>query len=53
MSSDDVLKPAPVSSGEEEEESMETMKFNFNIESLGLVLYRNDPTRVSQHIFFM
>ncbi|XP_027143245.1 vacuolar protein sorting-associated protein 13C isoform X3 [Larimichthys crocea] len=44
---DDVLKPAPVSSGEEEEESMETMKFNFNIESLGLVLYRNDPTRSS------
>ncbi|CAJ1049975.1 vacuolar protein sorting-associated protein 13C isoform X3 [Xyrichtys novacula] len=32
---------------EEEEEPMETMKFNFSIESLGLVLYGNDPTQPS------
>ncbi|KAM7424819.1 hypothetical protein PAMA_000939 [Pampus argenteus] len=32
-----------VSSSEEENEAQETLKFNFNIESLGLVLYRNDP----------
>uniref|UniRef100_A0AAY5L059 Vacuolar protein sorting 13 homolog C n=1 Tax=Esox lucius TaxID=8010 RepID=A0AAY5L059_ESOLU len=35
------------------EEPLETMKFNFNIESLGLVLYSNDPEQmpapVSQH----
>uniref|UniRef100_A0A3P9AA40 Vacuolar protein sorting 13 homolog C n=1 Tax=Esox lucius TaxID=8010 RepID=A0A3P9AA40_ESOLU len=29
------------------EEPLETMKFNFNIESLGLVLYSNDPEQVS------
>ncbi|KAM7405560.1 hypothetical protein PAMP_000001 [Pampus punctatissimus] len=38
---DDVGKLS-VSSGEEEDEAQETLKFNFNIESLGLVLYRND-----------
>ncbi|XP_062417923.1 intermembrane lipid transfer protein VPS13C isoform X3 [Pungitius pungitius] len=38
----DVGKPA-VSSDEEEEEALETMRFNFHIESLGLVLYNNDP----------
>uniref|UniRef100_A0A673Z750 Vacuolar protein sorting 13 homolog C n=1 Tax=Salmo trutta TaxID=8032 RepID=A0A673Z750_SALTR len=34
-----------------EEEPLETMKFIFNIESLGLVLYSNDPKQVpvSQH----
>ncbi|KAM6950364.1 intermembrane lipid transfer protein VPS13C [Lycodopsis pacificus] len=42
----DVGKPA-VSSEEEEEEALETMKFNFNIESLGLVLYSNDPKQPS------
>ncbi|XP_068584903.1 intermembrane lipid transfer protein VPS13C isoform X2 [Cebidichthys violaceus] len=42
----DVGKPA-VSSKEEEEEALETMKFNFNIESLGLVLYSNDPKQPS------
>uniref|UniRef100_A0AAQ4Q6C5 Vacuolar protein sorting 13 homolog C n=2 Tax=Gasterosteus aculeatus aculeatus TaxID=481459 RepID=A0AAQ4Q6C5_GASAC len=41
----DVGKPA-VSSDEEEEEE-ETMRFNFNIESLGLVLYNNDPKQPS------
>ncbi|CAB1338810.1 unnamed protein product, partial [Coregonus sp. 'balchen'] len=37
---------------EVEEEPLETMKFVFNIESLGLVLYSNDPKQasaVSQH----
>lgn len=28
---------------------METMKFNFTIESLGLILYSNDPKQVSQY----
>ncbi|KAG7264760.1 hypothetical protein CRUP_015201 [Coryphaenoides rupestris] len=32
---------------QEEEEPGETVKFNFNIESLGLVLYSNDPKQVS------
>ncbi|XP_035538229.1 vacuolar protein sorting-associated protein 13C [Morone saxatilis] len=31
-----------VSSDEEQDEALETMKFNFNIESLGLVLYSDD-----------
>ncbi|KAL6113696.1 vps13c [Pungitius sinensis] len=39
----DVGKPAVSSDEEEEEEALETMRFNFNIESLGLVLYNNDP----------
>ncbi|KAJ8247516.1 hypothetical protein GJAV_G00247290 [Gymnothorax javanicus] len=30
-----------------EEEPLETMKFNFNIESLALVLYSNDPKQVA------
>ncbi|XP_044053106.1 vacuolar protein sorting-associated protein 13C isoform X3 [Siniperca chuatsi] len=42
----DVGKPT-VSSDEEEDEALETMKFNFNIESLGLVLYSNDPKQPS------
>ncbi len=48
MSSGDVLKPN-VSSDEKEEEALENIKFNFNIESLGLVLYSNDPKQVSQY----
>uniref|UniRef100_UPI0037E99E70 intermembrane lipid transfer protein VPS13C n=1 Tax=Semicossyphus pulcher TaxID=241346 RepID=UPI0037E99E70 len=36
-----------VSSNEEEEEPLETLKFSFNIESLGLVLYGNDPKQPS------
>ncbi|XP_055010645.1 LOW QUALITY PROTEIN: intermembrane lipid transfer protein VPS13C [Boleophthalmus pectinirostris] len=39
-------KPA-VLSPEELEGSAETLKFNFNIDSLGLVLYNNDPTKPS------
>lgn len=35
-----------VSHSEEEDETLETVKFNFNIESLGLVLYL-DPKQVS------
>lgn len=46
--SGDVGRPT-VNRDEEEEEPLETMKFNFNIESLGLVLYSNDPKQVSQH----
>ncbi|XP_038556520.1 vacuolar protein sorting-associated protein 13C isoform X2 [Micropterus salmoides] len=38
----DAGKPAG-SSDEEEDEAVETMKFNFTIESLGLILYSNDP----------
>lgn len=48
MSSDDVGK-LTVSSDEEEDEALEAMRFNFNIESLGLVLYSNDPKQVSQN----
>ncbi len=48
MSPGDVGKPTVRS--DEEEEALETIKFNFNIESLGLVLYSNDPKQVSQHI---
>lgn len=47
MSSGDVGKPT-VSTDEEADEALESMKFNFNIESLGLVLYSNDPKQVSQ-----
>ncbi|XP_029986697.1 vacuolar protein sorting-associated protein 13C isoform X4 [Sphaeramia orbicularis] len=39
---EDVGKQSIISS-EDEDESLETIKFNFNIESLGLVLYSNDP----------
>ena len=42
----DVVKPT-VSSDEEEDEALETLKFNFNIEALGLVLYGNDSKQVS------
>ncbi|KAF1393337.1 hypothetical protein PFLUV_G00038030 [Perca fluviatilis] len=38
-------KPA-VSSDEDEEEALVTMQFNFNIKSLALVLYSNDPKQV-------
>lgn len=34
-------------SEEEDDEALETLKFNFNIESLGLVLYNNLPKQVS------
>jgi len=34
---------------QEEEEPGETVKFNFNIESLGLVLYSNDPKQVPSY----
>lgn len=47
--SDNVGKPS-VSSDEEEDEALETLKFNFNIESLGLVLYRNSPKQVGDHM---
>uniref|UniRef100_A0A671VLI5 Vacuolar protein sorting 13 homolog C n=1 Tax=Sparus aurata TaxID=8175 RepID=A0A671VLI5_SPAAU len=42
----DVGKPTAISE-EEEDGALETMKFNFNIESLGLVLYSNDPIQPS------
>uniref|UniRef100_A0A8C3A5N3 Vacuolar protein sorting 13 homolog C n=1 Tax=Cyclopterus lumpus TaxID=8103 RepID=A0A8C3A5N3_CYCLU len=45
----DLGKPF-LSSDEEEEEALETLKFNFNIESLGLVLYRNDPKQRQQNL---
>ncbi|XP_056226494.1 intermembrane lipid transfer protein VPS13C isoform X5 [Seriola aureovittata] len=41
-SSGDVGK-STVSSDEEADEALESMKFNFSIESLGLVLYSSDP----------
>lgn len=34
-------------SEEEDDEALETLKFNFSIESLGLVLYNNQPKQVS------
>ncbi|XP_029904555.1 vacuolar protein sorting-associated protein 13C-like [Myripristis murdjan] len=37
----------PSGSGHQEAELLETIKFNFNIESLGLVLYSNDPKQPS------
>ncbi|CAK6982133.1 vacuolar protein sorting-associated protein 13C isoform X1 [Scomber scombrus] len=43
---DDVGKPS-VTGDEEEVEALENLKFNFNIESLGLVLYGNDPKQPS------
>lgn len=49
LNSGDVGKPTAISE-EEEDGALETMKFNFNIESLGLVLYNNDPIQVSQNI---
>ncbi|XP_036950284.1 vacuolar protein sorting-associated protein 13C isoform X4 [Acanthopagrus latus] len=42
----DVGKPTAINE-EEEDGALETMKFNFNIESLGLVLYSNDPVQPS------
>lgn len=44
--SGDVGKPT-VNSEEEEDEALETVRFNFNVESLGLVLYSDDSTKVS------
>ncbi|CAB1424168.1 unnamed protein product [Pleuronectes platessa] len=35
-----------VSTSEEEDEDLESLKFQFNIESLGLVLYSDDPQQV-------
>uniref|UniRef100_A0A8C3A3N4 Vacuolar protein sorting 13 homolog C n=1 Tax=Cyclopterus lumpus TaxID=8103 RepID=A0A8C3A3N4_CYCLU len=49
LTSGDLGKPF-LSSDEEEEEALETLKFNFNIESLGLVLYRNDPKQRQQNL---
>lgn len=46
MSSAEVGKPT-ISSDEEKGEALETMRFNFSIESLGLVLYSNNPKQVS------
>lgn len=40
-------KPAGSSEGDSDE-AVEMVKFNFNVESLGLVLYHNDPKQVSQ-----
>lgn len=47
MSSGDVEKPS-VSSDEEVDEALDSVRFNFNIESLGLVLYSSDPKQVSR-----
>ena len=33
--------------GGEDQEDLENLRFNLNIESLGLVLYSNDPKQVS------
>lgn len=35
-------------SGDEEGDSLETLRFTVNIESLSLVLYGNDPKQVSE-----
>ncbi|XP_076592336.1 intermembrane lipid transfer protein VPS13C isoform X4 [Chaetodon auriga] len=42
-----VVEKPTVSSDEVEDEALESMKFNFNIESLGLVLYSDDPKQPS------
>ncbi|XP_050931802.1 LOW QUALITY PROTEIN: intermembrane lipid transfer protein VPS13C [Lates calcarifer] len=42
----DVEKPS-VSSDEEVDEALDSVRFNFNIESLGLVLYSSDPKQPS------
>lgn len=39
--------------GEDDDKALETLKFNFNIESLGLVLYNNHPTQVSFLLGFL
>lgn len=36
-----------MSSDEEEDDALVTVKFSLNIECLGLVLYRNNPEQVS------
>lgn len=41
------------SEGEDDDKALETVKFNFNIESLGLVLYNNHPTQVSFSLGFL
>ncbi|XP_072321339.1 intermembrane lipid transfer protein VPS13C isoform X2 [Eucyclogobius newberryi] len=49
------LRAPPIENGEnpivpgpeDEEGSMEMLKFNFNIDSLGLILYNNDPNQPS------
>ncbi|XP_034470795.1 vacuolar protein sorting-associated protein 13C isoform X1 [Hippoglossus hippoglossus] len=43
----DVVKSS-VSRSEEEDEALESVKFQFNIESLGLVLYSDDPQQPLQ-----
>lgn len=48
MSLADVEKPT-ISSDEEKGDALETMRFNFSIESLGLVLYSNNPKQVSSN----
>lgn len=45
MVSDDAGKTT-VHGDEEEDEALETMKFHFNIESLGLVLYGDNTNQV-------
>ncbi|XP_069383488.1 intermembrane lipid transfer protein VPS13C isoform X8 [Paralichthys olivaceus] len=44
----DVVKSS-VSRSEEEDEGLESVRFKFNIDSLGLVLYGNDPQQPFQH----
>lgn len=44
-----VVDKPNLSSDDEEDEALESMRFNFNIESLGLVLYSDDPKQVSGH----
>lgn len=41
------------SEGKDDDKALETLKFNFNIESLGLVLYNNAPTQVSFSLGFV
>lgn len=45
--------PAAGSEGEDDDQALETLKFHFNIESLGLVLYNNHPTEVSFSLGFL
>lgn len=47
-SSADIGKPT-VAIDEEEDDTLETIRFNFSIESLGLVLYSNDPKQVREN----
>lgn len=38
---------------DDDDKALETLKFNFNIESLGLVLYNNHPAQVSFLLGFL